>query len=90
MLDFTFPKKNVTDKKGGRGVFRQTVAEENLNTRLNKVEHKFANIQIAFGFLSALKLRDDSKWRAKKNEDGVGIMLIQTFVLKVIKNERKK
>ena len=41
-------------------------------------------------FLSVLKLRDRSKWRAKKNEHGEGIMLIRTFVLKVINNERKK
>ena len=54
------------------------------------MEHKFANIQIAFDFLSVLKLRDHSKWRAKKNEHGEGIMLIRTFVLKVINNERKK
>ena len=31
-----------------------------------------------------------SRWRAKKNEHGEGIMLIQTFVLKVINDERKK
>ena len=31
-----------------------------------------------------------SRWRAKKNEHGEGIMLIRTFVLKVINNERKK
>ena len=54
------------------------------------MEHKFANIQIAFDFLSVLKLRDHSKWRAKKNEHGEGMMLIRTFVLKVINNERKK
>ena len=54
------------------------------------MEHKFANIQIAFDFLSVLKLRDHSKWRAKKKEHGEGIMLIRTFVLKVINNERKK
>ena len=53
------------------------------------MEHKFANIKIAFGFLSALKLRDHFKWRVKKNEHGERIMLIQTFVLKVINNERK-
>ena len=41
-------------------------------------------------FLSVLKLRDRFKWRAKKNEHGEGIMLIRTFVLKVINNERKK
>ena len=61
-----------------------------MNHRLNKVEHKFANIQIAFDSLSVLKLRDHSKWRAKKNEYGVGIILIPTFVLKLINNERKK
>ena len=54
------------------------------------MEHKFANIQIAFDFLSVLKLRDHYKWRAKKNEHGEGIILIRTFVLKVINNERKK
>ena len=47
-------------------------------------------MQIAFDFLSELKLRDHCKWRAKKNEHGEGIMLIWTFVLKVINNERKK
>ena len=46
-------------------------------------------MQIAFNFLSVLKLRDHSKWKAKKNEHGEGIMLIRTFVLKVINNERK-
>ena len=65
-------------------------AEENLIHSLNKVEHKFANTQIAFDFLSVLKLRDHSKWRAKENEHGEGIMLIRTFVLKVINNVRKK
>ena len=64
--------------------------EENLNHRLNKVERKFAKIQIAFDFVSVLILRDHSKWRANKNEYGDGIMLIQTFVLKVINNGRKK
>ena len=54
------------------------------------MEHKFANIQIAFDSLSVLILRDHSKWTAKKNKHGEGIMLIQTFVLKVINNERKK
>ena len=54
------------------------------------MEHKFANIQIAFDSLLVLILRDHSKWRAKKNKHGEGIMLIQTFVLKVINNERKK
>ena len=53
------------------------------------MEHKFANIQIAFDFLSVLKLRDHSKWRAKKNEHGEGIMLIQTFILKIKNNGRK-
>ena len=32
------------------------------------MEHKFANVQIAFDFLSVLKLRDHSKWRAKKKQ----------------------
>ena len=54
------------------------------------MEHKFTNIQIAFDFLSVLKIWDPSKWRAKKNEHGEGIMLIRTFVQKVINNERKK
>ena len=54
------------------------------------MKHKFANAQIVFDFLSVLKLMDHSKWRAKKNEHGERIMLIQTFVLKVINNERKK
>ena len=54
------------------------------------MEHKFANIQIAFDSLLVLILRDHSKWRAKKNKHGEGIMLIRTFVLKVINNERKK
>ena len=58
--------------------------------RLNKVQHKFANIQIAFDFSSVLKSRDHSKLRAKKNGHGEWIMLIQTFVLKVINNKRKK
>ena len=47
-----------------------TQAEENLNEGLNKVEDKFGNIQIAFDFLSVLKLKDHSKWRAKKKEHG--------------------
>ena len=47
-------------------------------------------MQIAFDFLSVPKLRDHFKWRAKINEHGEGIMLIRTFVLKVINNERKK
>ena len=40
--------------------------------------------------MSELKLTDPSKWRAKKNEHGEAIILIETFVLKVINNERKK
>ena len=47
-------------------------------------------MQMAFDFLSVLELRDHSKKRAKKNEHGEGIMLIWTFVLKVINNKRKK
>ena len=54
------------------------------------MEGNFAIIQITLDFLSVLELRDHSKWRAKKNEHGEGIMLIRTFVLKVINNERKK
>ena len=46
-------------------------------------------MQIAFNFLSVLKLRDHSKWKAKKNEHGEGIMFIRTFVQKVINNEKK-
>ena len=57
-------------------------AERNLNNRLNKAEHKFENMQIAFDFLSVLKLRDHSKWRANKNEHGEEMMLIRTLVLK--------
>ena len=40
--------------------------------------------------MSVLELKDHSKWRAKKNEHGEGIILIRTFVLKVINNESKK
>ena len=54
------------------------------------MEHKFANIQIVFDFLTTLVLRDHSKWRANKKEHGQGIMFIRTFVLKVIHDERKK
>ena len=54
------------------------------------MEHQFANMQIASDFLSVHKLRDHSKWRAKKTEHGKGIMLIRMFVLRVINNERKK
>ena len=61
-----------------------------MNHRPNKVEHKFANIQIAFDFLSTLTLREHSKWRANKKEPREGIMFIRTFVLKVINNERQK
>ena len=41
-------------------------------------------------FLSIHILRDHSKWRANKNKHGEGIILIPTFVLKVIDDERKK
>ena len=54
------------------------------------MEHKFPNIQIIFDFLSVLELRDHSRWRAKKKEHGEAIMLIRTFALNVINNERKK
>ena len=37
------------------------------------MEHKVPNIQIAFDFLSVLKLRDHSKQRGQKNEHGDGI-----------------
>ena len=41
-------------------------------------------------FLSTLVLRDQSKWRANKNEHGERyIMLIRMFVLKIINNEKK-
>ena len=53
-------------------------------------EQNFAHRQIAFDLLSVLKLRDYSKRREKKKKHGEGIMLFQTFVLKVINNERKK
>ena len=36
------------------------------------MEHKLANIRIAFDFLSVLKLGHHSKFRAKKNEHGEG------------------
>ena len=65
-------------------------AEDDLNHRLNKVEQKFANIQLHLIFLSVLELRDHSKWRAKKNEHGEGIMLIQTLIIKILNNERKR
>ena len=54
------------------------------------MEHKFANKQTAFDFLPILILRYHSKWRANKNKHAEEMMLIQTFVLKVINNERKK
>ena len=54
------------------------------------MEHNFANIITAFDFLSTIVLRDQSEWRANKNEHGERyIMLIQLFALKVINNERK-
>ena len=54
------------------------------------MEHNFANIITAFDFLSTIVLRDQSEWRANKNEHGErNIMLIQLFALKVINNERK-
>ena len=41
-------------------------------------------------FLSTLVLRDQSKWRGNKNEQGERyIMLIRMFVLKVTNNESK-
>ena len=54
------------------------------------MEHKFANRQIGIDFSSVLNLRDHSKWRPKKKKQVEGIMLIRTFVLKVINNDRKK
>ena len=44
----------------------------NLNHRLNKMENKFTNIQTVLDFLSTLVLRDQSKWRANKNEHSEG------------------
>ena len=52
------------------------------------MEHKFENIQIAFNFLSILVLRDHSMESKQKGTWG-GIMLIGTFILKVINNGRK-
>ena len=54
------------------------------------MEHKFANIQTAFDFLSVLKLRDHCKWRATKGEYRERIMLIRTFLVNVINNNNKK
>ena len=51
------------------------------------MEHKFENIQIAFNFLSILVLRDHSMESKQKGTWG-GIMLIGTFILKVINNEK--
>ena len=54
------------------------------------MEHNFANRITAFDFLSTIVLRDQSEWRANKNEHGERyIMLIQLIALKVINNERK-
>ena len=54
------------------------------------MEHNFANIKTAFDFLSKLVLKDQSKWRANKNEHGERyIMLIRMFVLKITNNEKK-
>ena len=54
------------------------------------MENNFANIKTAFDFLTTLVLRDQSKWRANKNEHGERyIMFIRMLVLKVINNERK-
>ena len=54
------------------------------------MEHNFENINSAFDFLSTLVLRNQSKWRANKNEHGERyIMLIRMFVLKIINNERE-
>ena len=36
------------------------------------MENMFANIQTAFDFLWTLVLKDQSKWRANKNEHGEG------------------
>ena len=58
-----------------------------------KVEHKFANIQIAFlcKLQSSLNivLRDHSM-ESKQKRTWRGILLIRTFVLKVINNGKKK
>ena len=55
------------------------------------MEHNFTNIKTAFDILSTLVLKDQSKWRANKNEHVERyIMLIRMFVLKIINNEKKK
>ena len=36
------------------------------------MEDKFTNMQIAFDFLSSLALKEHSKWRANRNEHGMG------------------
>ena len=46
-------------------------------------------MQTALDFPSTLILKDNSNWKANKSEHGEGIMLIRTFVLKVISNDRK-
>ena len=48
---------------------KQNQAEENLNHRLNKVEHVFTNIQIAFDFLSVLILK-------KRTREGDNVEII--------------
>ena len=53
------------------------------------LNHKFANIQTAFDLLSALVLRDHSWWRARKSKHSKEMMLIRTFFLKGINNDRK-
>ena len=55
-----------------------------------KVNHKFINIQNALDFLSTFALWEHSKRRANKSEHGRGIILIKTFVLKVINHEFMK
>ena len=46
-------------------------------------------IKTSFDFLSILVLRDQSKWKANKNEHGERyIMLIRMFILKIINNEK--
>ena len=55
-----------------------------------KVNHKFINIQNALDFLSTFALWGHSKRRAKTSEHGRRIILIKTFVLKVIDYEFMK
>ena len=58
----------------------------NLNHRLNKVEHKFANIQAAFDFLWTLLLRINLDRGQTKLSMERGVILIWRFVVKVRNN----